>query len=278
MQAMAQQLSHDDNVPALVTIGEYTVYPLERCSEDEFAELFCKMSERGNPVLHGRPKDDLKLLGKAMYRKSNILRLGNIAFHKGTPVAIGCNWDVADGGVWEGSGLEMPTSMAAHAAIGKGALDSLGKRNKKIWYCGFYGVVAGHSAALFSYLGTAGAMMANALGFEEVFLYSLLSSLQNREGLYSRRSDANEKHWMVRFADIDTSPAVSADLKALDGIVQLGLIDMGFSLQDDYMGSAAKMVKIKSVDELRLYSQEMSDKQLAWIKQSPSACGIPSKL
>merc|ERR1712224_837715 len=264
-------------IPALVTLGEYVVYPLQYCSEDEAAELFTQMAARGkpgNPVLRGRPKEDLKLLGRAMYRKSNILGLGNVAFHNGKAVAIGCNWDVADGGVWEGSGLEMPASLAAHAALGKAAFASLEKSGKKQWYCGFYGVAPGHNAQLFSYLGTAGAMIAHALGFEEMFIYSLLSSLQNREGIYSRKSNKDETHWKVPFAEIDASPAVSAELKELDGIIQLAHMSLAYSLEDSYLTGAAKMVKIKTADELRGPSQEMADKQMAWIRQTESAGGV----
>jgi hypothetical protein len=260
-----------------LTIGEYTIYPLEYCSEDEAAALFCKMAARGNPgnpVLQGRPAADLKLLGRAMYRKANRQSLGNVAFHQGKAVAIGCSWDVADGGVWEGSGLEMPASMQAHAAIGKAAFDSLERSGKKQWYCGFYGVAPGHSATLFSYLGTAGAMIAHALGFEEMFIYSLLSSLQNREGIYSRKSNKDETHWKVPFAEIDASPAVSAELKELDGIIQLAHMSLAYSLEDSYLTGAAKMVRIKSADELRRPSQEMADKQVAWIRLTQSAGGM----
>jgi hypothetical protein len=273
--------SNPCGIPALLTIGEYTIYPLEYCSEDEAAELFCKMAARGNPgnpVLQGRPAADLKLLGRAMYRKSNVQSLGNVAFHQGKAVAIGCSWDVAEGGVWEGSGLEMPASMAAHAAVGKAAFGSLQKTGKKTWYCGFYGVVPGHSATLFSYLGTAGAMIANQFGFEDMFIYTLLSSLQGREGIYSRKSNANETHWKIPFADIDASPAISAELKELDGTIQLSTMSMAFSLSDAYLGGAAKMVRIKSADELRRPSQEMADKQVAWIRQTQSAGGIVAKL
>merc|ERR1711865_232176 len=104
-----------------------------------------------------------------------------------------------------------------------------------------------------------GSMMAYALGFEDVFIYSLLPTLQGRQGVFHRESNANEKHWSIRFADIDTSPAVSAELKDLDGIVQLGLVDQAYSLEDDYLGGAGKMVGIKVPDELRRPSQEMAD-------------------
>jgi len=268
-------------IPALVTLGEYVVYPLQYCSEDEAAELFTQMAARGkpgNPVLRGRPKEDLKLLGRAMYRKSNILGLGNVAFHNGKAVAIGCNWDVADGGVWEGSGLEMPASLAAHAALGKAVFGSLEKHGKRTWHCGFYGVAPGHSPQLFSYLGTAGAMMAHALGFEDMITYTLLSALQGREGMYSRESNANEKHTKIRFADVEAPPAVSAELKEMDGIVHYQLVDMSFAIGDDYLTSAAKMVRIKSLDELRRPSQEMARKQVAWINQAQQAGGVASKL
>jgi hypothetical protein len=283
LQEKAQEVKSelDTSFPS-VTIGEYTIYPLEYCHEDEAADLFCKIAPRGNPgnpVLQGRPAADLKLLGRAMYRKTNKSRMGHVAFHNGKAVAIGCSWDCADGGVWEGSGLEMPASMEAHAQIGKTAFASLQKHGRKTWYCGFYGVVPGHSATLFSYLGLMGDMMSQKLGFEDMFVYSMLTSLQSREGMYSRKSNANEKHWKVQFADIDdASPAVSAELKELDGTLQLGLIDTAFSLGDDYLTGVAKMVRIKSVDELRGPSQEMADKQLAWIKQTQSAVRIASRL
>merc|ERR1712048_861105 len=96
--------SNPCGIPALLTIGDYTIYPLEYCSEDEAAELFRKMAARGNPgnpVLQGRPAADLKLLGRAMYRKSNLLKLGQVAVHKGEPVAMYVSWDVATGGVWQ---------------------------------------------------------------------------------------------------------------------------------------------------------------------------------
>lgn len=265
----------------LVTIGEYKIYPLEYCSEDEAADLFCKMAARGkpgNPVLQGRSAADLKILGRAMYRKSNILRMGNVAFHDGKAVAIGCCWDVADGGVWEGSGLEMPASMAAHAAIGKAAFEQLAKSDKRTFYCGFYGVIPGHNAGLFSWLGTVGAMMADDLGFDNFFVYSLLPSLQGREGMYSRKSTDKETHWSFRFADIDASPAVSAELKELDGTCQLGLMSIKHTLSQDYLAGAAKMVKIKSVAELEEPAREAADNQLAWIRQTQPAGRIAAKL
>merc|ERR1711908_200901 len=92
------------------------------------------------------------------------------------------------------------------------------------------------------------------------------------EGMYSRKSNANEKHWKVRFADIDdASPAFSAELKELDGTLQLGLINTAWSLGDDDLGGVCKMTRIKNLKALLGPSQEMADKQLAWIKQTPSA-------
>jgi hypothetical protein len=215
-----------------------------------------------------------------MYRKSKNLGLGSVAFHNGTgtAAAMSCNWALADGGVWEGSGLEMPASLAAHAATGKAAFESLEKSGKNTWSATFCGVAPGHSAQLYSYFGIAGAMMAHALGFEDVFVYSLLSTLNSRKSIYTRESGVHEKHWMIRFADMDASPAVSAELKELDGTAKLGLIDLAYSLGDDYLGDAAKMVGIKDADELRRHSQEIARKQLAWIKQAQQAGGVAAKL
>jgi hypothetical protein len=94
------------DIPSLLTMGEYTMYPMEFCTEDQVAKLFSKICQRGNPVLQGRPAADLILLGRAMYRKAKVLSLGQVAVHKGQPVALGFSWDVADGGVWKDSGLE----------------------------------------------------------------------------------------------------------------------------------------------------------------------------
>merc|ERR1712216_981879 len=90
-------------VPALATFGAYTIYPMEFCTEDQIARLFSKVCQRGNPVLQGRPIRDLEQLGRAMYRKSMKLSTGNVALYQGEPVALGCSWDMADGGVWAGS-------------------------------------------------------------------------------------------------------------------------------------------------------------------------------
>merc|ERR1711937_1070414 len=102
-------------------------------------------------------------------------------------------------------------------------------------------------------------MMAHALGFEDMFAYTLLPAIQGREGMYSRKSNAKEQHWNVRFADIDASPAVSAELKELDGNCQLQVVDLKYTLQDAYLAGAAKMVRIKGADELRRPPQEMAD-------------------
>ena len=84
----------------LLNHGEYTVHPMSTCSEDEVAVLFAKVCQRNNPVLQGRPFKDLELLGRAMFRKSAKLGMGQVTKHEGKAVGLGCCWDFAEGGVW----------------------------------------------------------------------------------------------------------------------------------------------------------------------------------
>jgi len=131
---------NQNQIPSLGTHGEYAAYPLEVVTEDQASKLFSKICQRGNPVLQGRPAADLVLLGRAMYRKAMLNRLRQVYFHtSGELVAIGFSWDVATGGVWQDTGLEMPASLEAHAACGKAAFDSLQtkKRSDKNYFAVF---------------------------------------------------------------------------------------------------------------------------------------------
>merc|ERR1719443_2498921 len=50
------QVSKQQEFPVLATLGKYTIYPIEYCTEDQIATLFSKVCQRGNnPVLQGRP-------------------------------------------------------------------------------------------------------------------------------------------------------------------------------------------------------------------------------
>lgn len=267
-------------IPALATFDQYTMYPMEYCSEDQVAKLFSRVCQRGNPVLQGRPEADLILLGRAMYRKANKMRLGQVAIHNGEPVALGCCWDVADGGVWKGSGLEMPASLAAHAAAGKAAFESLKTRSDKTFFCAFYGVLPPHNVALFGYLAISGFMMAHAMGFQDTFQYTLLPTLIGRGVFAKHGKDTSENmDWTMRFADVPTdNAAVSAELKELNGNINLSLTNMNYVMGEDYMTKAAGTVRLKTADEIRRPAQLMATNHLNWLKQTQPTNRIASRL
>jgi hypothetical protein len=271
-------VSSPSEIPALTTMGNYTYYPLEYCSEDQAAQLFSKICQRGNPLLQGRPDADLQLLGRAMYRKSNILRLGEVVVHEGVPVALGFNWDVAEGGVWHGSGLEMPASLAAHAAIGRATFESL-KARGRTFFSAFYGVVVPHKVALGGYLGASGLAAAHLLGFKDVFMFTPLPTLQGREGLYSRKENEFERHWGFQFADVRTdSEAVSTELKELNGCISCTLVDANHCIGDEYMKATAAMARMKTADEIRKPAMLMAQNHVRWLKQIHSTNWIASRL
>ena len=269
-------------IPALAVLGEYTLYPLEFCTEDQVAKLFSKICQRGNPVLQGRPVADLILLGRAMYRKANILRLGQVAVHKGQPVALGFSWDVADGGVWKGSGLEMPASLAAHAACGKAAFESLTMRGDT-FFGGFFGVLPPHDGVLFGYLAVSSFMMGHAMGFQDGFQYTLLPTLNKRGGVFGKFGEDDENmNWHVQFAEIaaaDANKDVSDELQELGGTVNLSLTSLNYVMGEEWMARAAATVRLQSSDKIRRPAQFMATNHLNWLKrQSPSANMITSRL
>lgn len=242
------------------------MYPMEFCSEGQIATLFSKVCQRGNPVLQGRPEADLELLGRAMYRKSSSMRLGQVAVHKGEPVAFSCCWDAAEGGVWEGSGLEMPASLAAHAACGKAAFESLTTQSGKTLFCAFYGVLPPHNIALFGYLAVSGVVMAHALGFQDTFQYTF-------------RPTPISRGVTVRFADVPTDTAgVAADLKELDGNINLFAEDMNYVVGDDCMEKVAATLRMKTANEIRRPAELMARNHLRWLKQAQPANMITSRL
>lgn len=256
--------------PSLVTLGEYTLYPMEYCTEDQVAKLFSKICQRGNPVLQGRPAADLILLGRAMYRKANKSRLGQVAVHKGQPVAIGFHWDVADGGVWKDSGLEMPASLAAHAACGKAAFDSLPKRGET-FFVGFVGVLPPHDGVLFGYMACAGFISGHILGYKDGFQFTLLPTLNKRGGVFQKfGEDDDNMNWNVKFADIAAAvddEAVSTELRELDGNINASRSSLNYVLGDEWMARAAATVRLSTADDIRGPAMLMATNHVNWLKR-----------
>lgn len=251
----------------LITHGEYTIHPMQFCSEKDVAKLFTKVCQRGNPVLQGRPFKDLELLGMAMYRKSTNLGMGQVAMHKGKLVALGCCWDVADGGVWANSGLDMPSSLAAHAACGQACFNALPQRDRKTLFCAFYGVLPPHSAHCFGIMACSHFAMAEQMGFEDSFQFTLLPTLKGRGVFSDSKSNDDSLNWAMKFCDVPSAKAdVLDELKELGGSINLQLTRLSYNLGDEYMSLAAATVRMKTADELRGPVQVTASNHMKWLQ------------
>jgi len=275
-----------NEIPAIGTFGDYTAYPMEVISEDQAAQLFSKICQRGNPVLQGRPAADLLVLGRAMYRKAMLMRLGQVFLHtaSGDPVALGFSWDVAEGGVWKDSGLEMPASLAAHAACGKAAFDSLQpeKRSDKNFFGGFFGVLPPHDGVLFGILAVCSFMMAHELGFQDGFQFTLLPTLNKRGGVFGKFGENDDNlNWHVPFAEIAAEKAVSEELAELAGTVNVSLTNLDYAIDgEEWMARCAATVRLQTTEEMRRPPALMCTNHLQWLRQrqTQSTSMITSRL
>lgn len=266
--------ANDQNeLPALATLGDYTVYPMEYCTEDQVAELFGKICQRGNPVLKGRPAADLDLLGRAMCRKANLMKLGQVVVSKeGEPVALAFSWDAAEGGVWKDSGLDMPDSLAVHAACGKAAFDTLKTRGQTL-FIGFFGVLPPHDGVLFGYLAVASFMIGHALGFQDGFQYTLLPTLNKRAGSVFEPfgSEDQNLNWHLQFAEVaaNADEAAADELRNMEGVVNCSLTNLDFALgeESEWMARAARTVRLQSGDVIRGPAQSIATSHVEWLKQ-----------
>lgn len=271
-----------NEIPSIGTYGEYTAYPLEVVTEDQAATLFSKICQRGNPVLQGRPAADLVMLGRAMYRKAMLNRLGQVYFHtSGELVALGFSWDVLTGGVWQDTGLEMPASLEAHAACGKAAFDSLQtkKRSDKNYFAGFFGVLPPHDGVLFGIMAVCSFMMARELGYQDGFQYTLLPTLNKRGGVFAKfGEDADNLNWHLPFAEIVADKAVSEELAEIGGTVNVSLTNLDYAIvKDEWIARAAATVRLQSGEEMRKPSSLTCNNHLQWL-QSQSTNMITSRL
>jgi len=281
------QINNQHEIPALRTIGEYTVYPVEYSTEDEVAKLFSRICQRGNPVLQGRPTADLVQLGRAMYRKAKLMSTGHVVVHEGGEVvALGFGWDVAEGGVWKDSGLEMPASLAAHAACGKFAFDSLTARGKT-YFGAFYGVLPPHDGVFFGYLAVTGYTMARERGFQDGFQYTLLQTLTKRGGgVFGKFGQGDDNmNWHLEFADVAAANAdksVSDELREIGGTVNVSLTNLDYAIKgdkgDEWMARCAATVRLESADHIRRPAQLIATNHAKWLSQTQSTNMITSRL
>jgi len=271
LMTVSTHIATHDDAPArapLLTLGAYSIYPMEVCTEDQVAELFTKICQRGNPLLQGLPHADLLLLGRAMYRKTVMWRLGQVVLHEGKPVAISCNWDLSAGGVWANTGLTQPASLQTHGVIGKAVMDTLPATEGKVFYSAFYGVLPSHPGVLFGYIGMAGYMLQHARGYHSSFQFTLLPTFLKR-GLFAATGTAGDvKSWGLNFTDIpSTDAAVRAHLDEMAGHCNIALSKLDYLTGPKYMPLGAKVVRLKTPEELEVPCRECTTNHLEWISQ-----------
>jgi len=259
-KAVAEQV-YDSIAPAVdgvaesvvLNYGEYTIHPMSTCSEDEVAVLFARVCQRSNPVLQGRPFKDLELLGRAMYRKSAKLGMGQVTKHEGKSVGLGCCWDYAEGGVWANSGFEMPASLAAHGACGKAcfdAVDAMPKRGKKTLFVAFYGMAPPHSPHCFGIMAMSHFAMGKAYGFDEAFQFTLIPSLKGKGVFTDDKFTEDSMNWKLSFTDVSSeNTQVLDELKDLEGAISLQVTSLDYNLSDEYVTMAALTVRMKKGKE-----------------------------
>jgi len=246
-----------DPVPesALIVYGEYSIHPMSTCSEDEVALLFTKVCQRNNPVLQGRPFKDLELLGRAMYRKSSKLGMGQVTKHDGKAVGLGCAWDITEGGVWAGTGLEMPASLATHAACGKACFDAHQQKvrsGRQTLFVAFYGMLPGHSSHCFGIMAMSHFAMGKAFGYDDAFQFTLIPSLKGKGVFTDDKSDDNSQNWKIGLSQVPSdNAAVLDELKELEGNINCQLTSLDYNLSDEYMTMAAATVRMKTKEEMR---------------------------
>lgn len=195
-----------------------------------------------------------------------------MAMYRGQPVALACGWDMAEGGVWAGSGFEMPASLAAHAACGKACFDSFEQRKRasSTYFAAFYGVVPPHSVKLFGYLGYSNFGIARALGFEDTFQYTLIPALL-KKGLFTEQGIPEEDtmNYPLKFVDVASDKEeVRAELAELDGTINISLTRLGYAFTPEYRKMAAKICGMEA-EEMCAPADLIAANHMKWL-QGPS--------
>lgn len=247
----------------LARIDDYEVHPLEVCSEEQIANLFTKVCQRGNPLLQGRPDAHLMVFGRALYRKAVAFGTSQVVLLNGEPVALNTNWDASSGGAWAGSGLTMPASLGFHAAVAVASFNSLPKTDDKVVFAAFGGVLPGHPSKFFGLLAWASWAMATELGYHKSFQYSVLPKLVGRSKLQLTLEESDvQRMWDIKFEDITSStPDVQAELKASEGVSTVSLSHISFLTGKIYTKLLATTLRA-TPDEVTVPAQEIAANHL----------------
>lgn len=270
-------MAADSSSIPLIRIGEYEVHPLEVCSEEQIATLFAKVCQRGNPLLEGRPHDDLVLFGRALYRKSVAFGMSQVVLLHGEPVALNTNWDASAGGAWAGSGLTMPASLGFHSAVAVASFDSLPKTEAAVIFAAFGGVLPGHPSKFFGLLAWASWMMASKSGYGRSFQYSVLPKLVGRSKMQLTLQESDvQRMWDINFADITSStPSLQAELTASSGVSTASLSHLSFLTGPDYTKLLASTLRV-TVEEVIVPAQELATNH--WKRRNDAGGRTAAKL
>lgn len=222
------------------------------------------MCQRTNPLLQGRPRDDLVLLGRAMYRKCLPLGMSTVAMHMGQPVALNTVWDAAEGGAWKDSGLAMPASLEAHAEIAGACFAQLDPNDgSRVLFAAFCGVSYPHTGKLFGVMGLIGLYLAHASGFDKSFQYSVLaeSLLARTKGNSNLAENEFQRHIKpVPFGDVTPeNEDVRAELKELNGVARGSVTHLKWMTSKGYIPAIAAAVRA-TPEELTSAAQPCANK------------------
>jgi len=218
----------------LFTAGPYSLYPLHVCGEEAIAKLFVKVCARGNPILQGKPAEDLYRLGVALYKKS-VGSAASLVFLQGDePVALTLGWDVYHGGVWKGTSGP-PDSLACHAAIGAAMFASKPDETTKPGqdlFLAFAGVARPHPGQiLLNAMQIMNCFSASAAGYTNLFGYA--THAKTIENSQSIPDEPGRYTWRVSYSDIDvTDQAVREEMCSIQlGTAECHVTSIPFCLE-----------------------------------------------
>lgn len=201
---------------AIHTVGDYSLYPLHICSEEAIAGLFAKICQRGNPILQGKPPEDLKRLGSAFYRKSVGSPCAMVFLKGGTePVALFFGWDAIYGPAWEGT-AGPPEALFSHAAIGDAAwapvLPLQSALPGKMLFMAFSGVALPHPGSLLLVMEIVSMLASWGAGYDKCFGYAVHpKTIEQTESLAPE--PGFRQVWRIKYSDIEVAdPAVREEL------------------------------------------------------------------
>lgn len=239
---------------ALFLFGEYSLRPLRVIGEQVAVRLFADISQRGNPLLQGKPMNDLERLGVALYRKALDFPSSSVVFKGAEPIGLLFMWDVAVGGAWGGE--TPPRSLAIHNAIGAAVLASQnGIEPGRVAFGAFMGVVLPHPGALCAIATFVSFDIAAKSGCSQILWHSVHPAVTASDRKIPFGPEG--RRWEIPFASIEMG---DADLQA-----ELAAAKPGFALC-----TLADIAAVQPLVAMRPYIQQV---EAARKKEKKEAAG-----